>query len=174
MKTVTQEQIAKYNEIRVMSGDKVAQETLRAEMDSLGFNSTERMHAWDALKAKSYQEQKDAVEAEKAAKKAEKAAKPSIKKTCEQIIAKGFTLNQREISFLNDIKTCRKLTEKQNSWLLALADKASVKINGSFDLKEQSKTAMSFEDYCEEFLDLHVALMSDKQKAEAYEMYKSN
>lgn len=173
MKTVTQEQIAKYNKIRATSGDKVAQETLRADMDALGFNSTERMHAWDALKAQSYQEQKDAVIAEKAAKKAEKAAKPSIKKTCEQILAKSSLFNHREISFLNDIKTCRKLSVKQNSWLLALAEKANVKINGSFDIKEQQKITMSFEDYCEEFLDLHVALMSDKQKAEAYAQWKS-
>ena len=173
MKTVTQEQIAKYNEIRKTSGDKVAQETLRADMDALGFNSTERMHAWNALKAQSYQEQKDAVAAEKAAKKAEKSAKPSIKKTCEQIIAKSALFNQREISFLNDIKNCRKLSVKQNSWLLALADKASVKINGSFDIKEQPKTTISFEDYCEEFLDLHVCLMSDKEKAEAYAQWKA-
>jgi len=173
MKIVTQEQIAKYNEIRLVSGDKVAQETLRADMDALGFNSTERMHAWDALKAQSYQEQKDAVAAEKAAKKAEKAAKPSIKKTCEQILGKSSLFNQRELSFLNDIKTCRKLSVKQNSWLLALADKASVKINGSFDIKEQPKNTISFEDYCEEFLDLHVALMSDKQKAEAYAQWKA-
>lgn len=173
MKIVTQEQIAKYNEIRLVSGDKVAQETLRAEMDALGFNSTERMHAWDALKAKSYQEQKDAVDAENAAKKAAKAAKASIKKTCEQIIAKSALFNQRELSFLNDIKTCRKLSAKQNSWLLVLAEKASVKINGSFDIKEQAKNAMSFEDYCEEFLDLHIALMSDKQKAEAYKSWQA-
>jgi len=173
MKIVTQEQIAKYNEIRVISGDKLAQETLRAEMDVLGFNSTERMHAWDALKAQSYQEQKDAVDAAKKAAKAAKAAKPSIKKTCEQIIAKSALFNQCELSFLNDIKTCRKLSVKQNSWLLALADKAAVKINGSFDIKEQAKNAMSFEDYCEEFLDLHIALMSDKQKAEAYAQWKA-
>jgi len=137
MNTVTQEQIAKYNEIRATSGDKVAQETLRAEMDSLGFNSTERMHAWDALKAASYAEAKAAVKAEKSAKRAIAAAKPSINKTCVAVLAYP-SLSAYECKFLSDIKTKRKLTEKQESWLRALAEKAKVQINGEFEVKESA------------------------------------
>ncbi|HNL81437.1 MAG TPA: hypothetical protein PKL69_13970, partial [Agitococcus sp.] len=174
-KTVTQEQVERYNAIRLAEGDKKAQEVLKSEMDDLGFNSTERMHAWDALKAQSYQEQKDAVAAEKAAKKAEKAAKPSIKQIAEAVIAKSFLFNQREQQFLNDIKTKRKLTEKQESWLRTLAEKADIEIIGDFDNRKSKyeNTNISFEDYVEDFLDMSVGLMSQQQKEDAYKTYQS-
>ena len=133
------------------------------------------MHAWDALKAQSYQEQKDAVAAEKAAKKAEKAAKPSIKQIAEAVIAKSFLFNQREQQFLNDIKTKRKLTEKQESWLRTLAEKADIEIIGDFDNRKSKyeNTNISFEDYVEDFLDMSVGLMSQQQKEDAYKTYQS-
>lgn len=171
MKTVTQEQIDRFKKILKVSGSRAAQEALRPELDAAGFDATERMQAWNVMKADMYQEQEDEAKAKKAQKKAAAKASPSIKKTCEAILAKSFMFNDRELSFLGDIKTRRKLTEKQNSWLVSLANKASVEISGSFDLKTTKLPIpdLSFEEYCEEYLDLHVALMGDAEKAEAHE-----
>lgn len=137
MNTVTQAHIDQYNEIRKTQGDQAAQNALREVMASLGFNATERMHAWDALKAASYAEAKAAVKSEKSAKRAVAATKPSINKTCIAVLAHPcLTSNERK--FLEDVKTCRKLTVKQNAWLLDLAKKAKVEIKGEFDVKEAS------------------------------------
>jgi len=35
------------------------------------------------------------------------------------------------------------------------------------------KISISFEEYCEDYLDMHIALMSDEEKAEAYKSYKN-
>ena len=145
MNTVTQAHIDQYNEIRKTQGDQAAQNALREVMASLGFNANERMHAWDKLKAASYAEAKAATKSEKSAKRAVAATKPSINKTCVAVLAHPcLTTNERK--FLEDIKTCRKLTAKQNSWLLALAEKAKVQINGEFEVKDSAFVACDHAD----------------------------
>jgi hypothetical protein len=67
-------------------------------------------------------------------KKAKKNNNASIKKTCESILA-CFGLSDYECQFLNDIKTKRKLTEKQIKWLTDLAKKHSIEIKGQFASK---------------------------------------
>lgn len=80
----------------------------------------------------------------------------------------GFISKDNQESFLNlverieasDNNKCKKSHQKS--------------IQRKIERNQQFSNTMSFEDYCEEFLDQHVALMNDEHKNEAYQAYLSH
>jgi hypothetical protein len=87
----------------------------------------------------------------------------------------GAKLSNKELEFLNDISDKARLTEKQASYLRSIGRKFNerfydVKISKP-KVKRSSVVKISFEEYVEEFLDQHLALMSEKERAEAYKSY---
>lgn len=87
----------------------------------------------------------------------------------------GAKLSNKELEFFNDIAGKSQLTEKQVSYLRSIGQKFNEHFYDVKILKPKPKRSsvgkISFEEYVEEFLDQHLALMGEKEKAEAYESY---
>lgn len=141
---ITQEQVNNYNEIRSNNSLAAADQFASSIISSMNLKTpAERGQLWSEFKSESKAE-KQADEKAKAAKlrKAKSLAKKnkvSIKKTCEAILL-ALSLSDYERKFLNDIKTKRKLTAKQESWLRSLAQKNSVKIVGNIENRASKST----------------------------------
>ena len=133
--------VKQYNDIRKSKGDQQANEFASQYIASLNLDTpASRGKIWESFKQQGKEEQAAAKKAAKAEKKKNKA---SINNTCKAIIEKhnpfgmfGVTLKEHELKFLEDMKTKRKLTTRQESWLRALASKTDVKIDGTFENRQ--------------------------------------
>lgn len=128
------ELIQKYNMIRKEKSVGAADAYAQAEIKALNLDLANRIAAWTEIKAEAK------AEAEQAARAAKKPAKAktnnaSINSTCKQVLEKLWTVTEKERIFLNDIKTKRKLTDKQAKWLMDLARRADVEIKGEISIK---------------------------------------
>lgn len=143
---ITENHITTYKAIRIAEGTHAAGDYARSVFAELGLTK-EQINAtgWDQIKRdwnakleKELAERNAAYEAkkaeEKAAKKAAKANQASIHATCTTLL-KNRLLSTNERKFLSDIKTKRKLTEKQEKWLRDIAAKVNHQIVGEFQRK---------------------------------------
>ena len=167
--------IQKFNQIRKEEGMQAAEKYAASYIASLNLQTPgEKGIVWSKFKEEATRdlealEKAEQSEKRKAATEARK-LKASIKKVCSDIIKNCGpfpTLTVRESDFINDIKNKRKLTVKQKSWLESIAKKSGVKISGEIEIKGQKATTMSFDEYCEDILDQHIALLSESEIAEA-------
>lgn len=134
---ITQDQLDKFNEIFKEKGRTEADAYAQPIISSFGLDSpAERGKLWNLFLEKQRAEISAELESKaKALRKAKREIsknKAKIKKVCETILSK-YGLSDYERKFLNDIKTKRKLTEKQESWLRSLAQKNNVEINGNIE-----------------------------------------
>lgn len=140
---INQEQIDKHLSIYVESGKQAAMDFATGIIVPLS-TSQERSDA-----GRVFRDSVSVYEKERARKIAREARanKASIKKTVEQILEKGGQSGY-ETKFLNDIKTKRKLTEKQEKWLRDLAEKANISIKGAFS-NRVSRSFSNHYNHCE-------------------------
>lgn len=133
------EQVKKYNEIRKTEGSKAANDFAAKFVYSLDLDTpAARGKIWAEFKA----EEKAEAAAQERKEKAEKRAKTAkLKSICEAVL-KSVSLSEYERKFLNDIKTKRKLTEKQANWLHDLAGKANVEIVGEIQIRGSRSTSV--------------------------------
>lgn len=153
---ITREHSKTYLKIRNEEGTKAAGVYAQSVFKPFGWalednpTNEEYSAAWEAIK-RDYEVQHRAelaaIEERATLKKAEekkaaaekKKSQASIKKTCDALLCKhGMRLIDREASFLNNIKTKRKLTEKQEKWLRDIAKKFDHEISGDFQRKASS------------------------------------
>lgn len=74
----------------------------------------------------------------------------------------GFVKKENAAEFLSLIEKI----EKSNDKVAAASHKKSI------ETARNRRNAISFDDYCEDHLDMHVALMSEDEKNEAYKSYR--
>jgi len=90
--------------------------------------------------------QKEIDKKKRAAAKEKRASTASIKTVVENVLNSddsymGSSLSDYEKKFLNDIKTKRKLSEKQASWLRSIARKQGVEIKGDLSVKASKSSS---------------------------------
>ena len=146
---ITKKQVEKYTELLINNGRGDADKYASGAVSALNLKTpAERGKAWLAFnQVAAEQERLAKKEADKEARKAKREAlkgKASIKNVCDSILVKSGVSNF-ERKFLTDIKTKRKLTEKQESFLRALADKNNVEVVGNIENRVSKNNAQNCE-----------------------------
>jgi hypothetical protein len=126
-------QINEYNRLRKEANQAEADKFATSIISIPGRSIPDRAEIWAKFKAELNAELASAKKEQN--KQSKKANNTSIKKSVEAVLAYSASFNDKEIKFLNDIKTKRKLTEKQINWLHALAKRVYVEINSQIECK---------------------------------------
>ena len=149
---LTQAHIDQFNATRKTEGLEVAE---LAFLDVIkGFDITGAEHLalrreiWNKVKAdlksetQAADEKKAATNAKRQATRQRNANKEDISALCEAVLCSNVAstnsltnFSEREKKFLNDIKTKRTLTEKQESWLRSLAERGGITIKGNISAR---------------------------------------
>lgn len=114
---ITQAQIDRFNELLGSSGKEAAEQFAAGVIKNMGLETPrERGECWDAFRCEIKNEKK-----------------ASLKTVCAELLKRS--LSDTERGFIAGLQSKRKLTERQESWLRAIAEKNGVAIKGYIDRK---------------------------------------
>ena len=129
------ETVNSYNELRKNEGQSTADSFGAKAIKELGLATpSERAKVWEQLKQEALKEAGAAKAATAKSKREASKNKLSISAVCKKILLSN-RLTIKESSFISDISTKRKLTEKQESWLTAIAKSNNVEMKGEVERK---------------------------------------
>lgn len=141
---LTQDHIDNFNRTRKEFSLKLAEDNFKEILKTFdniegSENLQKRKEIWKTLLAEHHGEKNAEIQKrETAAAKREERSR-YVNKLCELVLSSSTTFSDRESRFLNDIKNKKTLTEKQASWLTALADRSSVSIERKIPLRGVKK-----------------------------------